>query len=295
MALIPPVSVVIPSYNQRDTILRTLGSLKRQTGTVPFEVIVVDSSRPSLAHLIRIHHPDVRVISRHAQTFAGVSRNLGIEAAKGKYVLFTDTDCVVEPRWVSKMARLLKEHEAVGGSTEVANPKNPVGWALYLTEFTDFHRGVPAGFVDNAMTSNLGVRAEVLRHAKFPSRRRSTDQFFCWSLRKAGVKIWFEPKILVRHVNTASFGAALKTQYWIGFTSMLNRRSIALKTEPIVRRPWLLPLVPAYRFFMICRKYAKTSKKKLLLFLALSPLTVPLLWAHALGMWRGRTAPPDSV
>lgn len=287
----PLVSVVIPSYNQRDTILRTLKSLSHQRAPPPFEVIVVDSSSPSLERLIRIHHPEVRVIVRPAQTFAGISRNLGMEAARARLILLTDTDCIVEPRWVAKMARLLSDHEVVGGSTGVANRRNLVGWALYLTEFTDFHPGMPARFVDNAMTSNVGLRRSVLDKAKFPEQRRSTDQFFCWSLRRAGVRIWFDPRVRVRHINTSSVRSALSTQYWIGFTSMLNRRCIPLRYEPITHRPYLIPLLPLYRYPAIAAKFLRTCRKKCLLFVALTPLTFPLLCAHALGMWRGRKAP----
>jgi hypothetical protein len=103
----PRISVVIPNWNGRRWLPDCLRSLAAQTRP-PDEVIVVDngSSDGSLAYL-RDEHPDVRVLAQARNTGFAYAANRGIEAAGGELVALINTDVVLSPDWVQRMATAL--------------------------------------------------------------------------------------------------------------------------------------------------------------------------------------------
>lgn len=88
------VSVIIPVYNAEKYINECLDSLLRQTYS-DFEIICVDdgSSDRSLEILHRYKQQDGRItVLSQKNQYAGAARNVGMERAKGKYLLFLDAD-----------------------------------------------------------------------------------------------------------------------------------------------------------------------------------------------------------
>ncbi|WP_370869876.1 glycosyltransferase family 2 protein [Methylobacter sp.] len=85
------ISVIIPSYNRRDLLKRTLLSVYSQT-LLPAEVVVIDDgSTDDTGVMLRREFPQVRYFH---QENLGVSaaRNLGIQQATGDWLAFLDSD-----------------------------------------------------------------------------------------------------------------------------------------------------------------------------------------------------------
>jgi UDP-N-acetylmuramoyl-L-alanyl-D-glutamate--2,6-diaminopimelate ligase len=86
-----PVSVVIAAHNAADTVTGAISSALSQTLT-PLEVIVVDDgSSDHTAELARTFGDPIRVISQ-SQRGPSAARNVGIVAARGRWVAFLDAD-----------------------------------------------------------------------------------------------------------------------------------------------------------------------------------------------------------
>lgn len=95
----PLVSVIIPVYNGETYLQDTLESLKAQT-LQNYEVIFVDdaSTDHSVEMLRKAAEKDLRIrVIPKTHENAGASRNCGIQAAKGKYLLFLDSDDTFDP------------------------------------------------------------------------------------------------------------------------------------------------------------------------------------------------------
>lgn len=93
MGLTPSVSVVIPAYNRADLLPRALRSAVGQT-VAPLEILVVDdaSQDDTAAVAERWSDRGVRLL-RNARNMGGAgTRNVGIEAARGDFVAFLDSD-----------------------------------------------------------------------------------------------------------------------------------------------------------------------------------------------------------
>lgn len=101
----PLVSVIIPVYQVEKTLPKCVNSILQQTFD-RFEVILVDDGSPDESGSIcnKFSKLDKRVVVIH-QKNQGVSaaRNNGISNARGKYILFIDSDDYVESDYIEKL------------------------------------------------------------------------------------------------------------------------------------------------------------------------------------------------
>lgn len=89
------VSIITPAYNCKDTIIETYKSIVEQS-FLSWEWIVVEDHSPdnSYAVLDKLAKEDDRIVLLRTKSNSGaaVARNIGIEAAKGRYIAFLDAD-----------------------------------------------------------------------------------------------------------------------------------------------------------------------------------------------------------
>lgn len=94
----PQVSIIVPSYNGKDKVIRLLNSLEQQT-FLAFEVIVVlDGSTDGSIEALKLNHwklPSLRVIETKNNGRAG-ARNTGAREAKYNLLIFFDDDMVID-------------------------------------------------------------------------------------------------------------------------------------------------------------------------------------------------------
>ena len=89
------LSVVIPTYNRRELVVRAVDSVLAQAGGAQLEVIVVDdgSTDGTDETISRKYGNDPRVrLICSARCHASGARNLGFAAARGDHVCFLDSD-----------------------------------------------------------------------------------------------------------------------------------------------------------------------------------------------------------
>lgn len=101
----PLVSVIIPAYNTESFIDKCLKSVQVQT-YVNLEVLVIDdgSTDGTGAVCRRFAEADSRFrVLRKENSGVSDSRNLGLEQAKGKYLVFVDSDDHVKPDYVQTL------------------------------------------------------------------------------------------------------------------------------------------------------------------------------------------------
>lgn len=114
----PVFSVVVPVHNRAARILPTLESVQAQSFT-DFECIVVDDGSDDGAALRAVVEGmrDTRFrYLRRPNGGGGAARNTGIEAAKGAYIAFLDSD----DAWLP--GKLAADHEAIEPGTVLFSP-----------------------------------------------------------------------------------------------------------------------------------------------------------------------------
>jgi len=92
------VSVITPTYNSSGTLKRALDSIYGQS-LLPREIIVVDDGSDDWeqSRLIATSYPDciaIRFIHMGKNQGPSTARNIGISAARGRYLAFLDSDDV---------------------------------------------------------------------------------------------------------------------------------------------------------------------------------------------------------
>ena len=85
----PLFSVIVPAHNSAAFIRKCLHSIKYQTFT-DYELIVVCDACTDDTAKIALNYADKTLIRDYHRD--GLSRNAGIDAAEGKYVIFIDSD-----------------------------------------------------------------------------------------------------------------------------------------------------------------------------------------------------------
>lgn len=107
------VSVLIPTHNRRQYVIDAIQSVIAQD-YADMEIIVVDDgSTDGTSEALAPYLPLVRVIRTRNQGPA-MARNAGMEAARGDYVAFLDSDDLYYPFKVRLQAQLLDECPDVG-------------------------------------------------------------------------------------------------------------------------------------------------------------------------------------
>lgn len=113
-----PVTVVIPCFRCKDTILRAVESVARQSAQ-PLEVILVDDhSADTTLHTLGLiagqYQKDwVRVIALEQNGGPGSARNAGWAAAQGEYVAFLDADDAWHPEKLELQYHWMHTHPEV--------------------------------------------------------------------------------------------------------------------------------------------------------------------------------------
>lgn len=109
----PPLfSVVVPVYNSEQYLIECVESVLKQ-GFKSIEIILVDDfstdKSSAICTTFITQNENIRVI-RHEKNFGvSISRNSGINAACGKYIIYLDSDDCLLPGCLSGIAKLIKE------------------------------------------------------------------------------------------------------------------------------------------------------------------------------------------
>lgn len=111
------ISVVIPMYNSRNTILNTLNSVKNQT-ILPFEVVIIDDgSKDESVTVVEdfISVSSALNIQLVKQKNRGVSsaRNVGLKLAKGDWIALLDSDDEWLPTKLERQIQVLNENPTI--------------------------------------------------------------------------------------------------------------------------------------------------------------------------------------
>lgn len=111
------VTVVVPTIGERPALLaQTLGSIARQEGVQPFEVVVVDASGTGRVASESSLPESVRLVVSTERLTAGQARCLGSHVSSTEWIAYCDDDDLWSPR------KLFEQFNALRSS--------PAGWCV---------------------------------------------------------------------------------------------------------------------------------------------------------------------
>ena len=222
----PRVSVVVCSYNGASTLDQCLTSLER-LDYPDYEIILVDDGSTDPTPAIAARHPQVRTI-RQANAGLSVARNVGLGAATGEIVAYTDSDCFADPDWLTRLVYQLEASSAAAVGGPNLTPDD--GW---LAGCVACAPGQPSHVLETDEVAehipgcNMAFRREALLAVGGfdPQFRKAGDDVdLCWRLLEAGYQITFAPGAFVWHHRRQGLRAYLKQQAGYGEAEALLAR-----------------------------------------------------------------------
>ncbi|WP_026340406.1 glycosyltransferase family 2 protein [Thioalkalivibrio thiocyanoxidans] len=249
-------SVIVPVYNHWGLVPGLLDCLQAQTfPQESFEVLLVDNGSTDYEPPESL--PDnVRILNCETPG-SYAARNIGIEAAAGDWLAFTDADCRPDPRWLEAMfgqAQQEGQRALLAGAVEMyTDSACPNAYEIY-----DLIRGIPqAHYVRRgyAATANLLVHRSVMAMlGGFDSTRYSGgDAAFCRRACASSYSIQFVSDAVVRHPARESWKEVVSKARRIKGGQVLSgtmhaRAYWALRT--------LMPPLHLYYRYAMAREYS---------------------------------------
>ncbi|MEJ7590787.1 MAG: glycosyltransferase [Planctomycetaceae bacterium] len=221
----PRVSVVVCTYNGGRTLEQCVRSLE-DLDYPDFEIIVVDDGSTDNTAEILQQFSEIRII-RQPNRGLSAARNVGLDAASGSIVAYTDSDCFVDCDWLTLLVQQL-EHSgasAVGGPNLTPDD----GW---LAGCVAASPGQPTHVLENDQVAehipgcNMAFRRDALLEIQgfdYQYKKAGDDVDICWRLQHAGHWITFAPGAFVWHHRRQSPRTYLRQQAGYGEAEALLR------------------------------------------------------------------------
>jgi len=190
--VIPFYSVVIPVYNRAEELGRALLSVLAQTEQ-DFEIVVVDDGSEDEPERTVDAFRDPRIVLLKQPNLGGAAaRNAGIDAARGHFIAFLDSDDTFLPHHLAAMRFLLADTENVAGYARIIvdrgagrtflKPPRAIGRTEHMATYVLCDRG----FVP---TTTLVVETQWARRVRYDERLGfAQDTDFCIRLYLAGCR-----------------------------------------------------------------------------------------------------------
>ncbi|MFC1848593.1 glycosyltransferase family 2 protein [candidate division CSSED10-310 bacterium] len=277
-------SVIIPTYNRPESLVKVIYALEHQQDAPSFEIIVVDdgSACDTGQDLKQVHVTRALQFIEADHKGPATARNRGISASKSHYLAFLGDDTIPEKDWLYKHAeahqkRGYKENVAVLGHIEW-HPR------IKITPFLEYlnESGRQFGFalindpenVPHTMfySSNLSLVRTFAGDRPFNERFQDA----CWEdielgyrLQKKGLNLVYEKKAIVYHDHPTSLKKFRQRFERVGYSAV-----IFYQLHPEVDYLGLTPSGPV----PLPSKSAHLYRSILVQLSTLLPLKIPPVW-----------------
>ncbi|MDB6067810.1 MAG: putative glycosyltransferase [Pedosphaera sp.] len=223
----PRVSVVVASYNGAKTLEACLASLTR-LNYPDYEVILVDDGSKDNTTEIAQRHPCVSTI-RQTNHGLSVARNVGIAAATGEIVAFTDSDCRADEDWLYYLVSdlLNSDFVGIGGHNFLPPEDSPVAAAVLVSPGGPAHVMLTDREAEHIPGCNMAFYKWALDEiGGFDPifRKAGDDVDVCWRLQERGHRIGFSASGFVWHYRRSTVQAYLSQQGGYGEAEALLSR-----------------------------------------------------------------------
>lgn len=286
------VSVIIPCFNSEKTILKTLEALEKQNFDKPFEILICDDG--SNDNTIKIVKEFARKSKIPIRVFANPhhgpawQRNFGAKKAKGKIIVYTDSDCIPGKNWLKEMVKPIESGEVAGvqGTYRTLNRKSLIarfeGYEIEKRhermkkqKYIDFIGTFSAAYVKNIF----------LKFGGFDTRFKTAsgeDPELSYRIAKAGYKLVFNPKAYVYHPHPDSLKKYLKQKFYRAYWRVLMYKKHPDKMMKDSYTGIEVPLSAISVFLFILFTFLSIFEKTLLIFSVLSVLFFVMINADSI-------------
>ena len=245
------ISIILPVYNRKDFLPDCMDSLFAQTYKNLQIILIDDGSTDGTTQLCHDYAvQDSRVLFLQGQ-HAGVSaaRNLGLDAATGKYLFFVDSDDVIHPLLLQTLCEAMEASHADMGGTRVINiaqsqwdavptliarhsgPGETSFHSFAETIHNVYHGQTPFGLIGGVM-----FRRDLVGDTRFSTELFiGEDYYFIYqNMIKGASSVFLKQKWYYCRIHG---GNSSKAYQYDGFWTRFLRRKLVWESEDALGRP----------------------------------------------------------
>jgi len=259
---LPFVSIIVLNYNGQSFIRDCLESLKKiNYDKDKYEVIAVDNaSTDKSVEIIKEYEPWIKFIEAGKNLGYAGGNNVGVKAAKGKYLVILNPDTVPDKNFLKELVDAIEHNKDVGAfSSKVLykNQKNKIntigGFWSVLGVSGSVGEGKRSGDFDGVVYTFYPTGcAMIINKQLYLDLGKFDDDYFLycedpdlgWRLWDNGYKVALAPKSKVYHLVSASLKGLGKKTYstlWCFYNTRNGLITIA-KNALTVDLFWMVPL-----------------------------------------------------
>ena len=252
----PKYSIVIAVYNRPDEVSKLLDSLQKQIFK-NFEVIIVeDGSSIDCKSLVAEYSPGLEIHYYFKNnTGQGHSRNIGASYARGEYLVFFDSDCIIPEDYFLRVEEemIKRDFDVWGGPDKAAEDFNALQKAISHTMTSYMTTGGIRGAKKHIIwfetrSFNFGIKKSVFDQVGgFFYTNRGEDIDLSHRLKKGGYSSILIPDAFVYHKRRTTLVNFFKQVFSFGKTRIFINRSHPGSLKLV----HLLPLVFTIGFFSL--------------------------------------------
>ncbi|MDL0432011.1 glycosyltransferase [Marinobacter sp. TBZ242] len=208
------LSIIVPVFRDQSNLNICLDAIISQASSNcdSLEIVVVNNDPGTKIELPNLPSLEIKVVNCLTPG-SYAARNTGADAARGRYLIFLDADCVPDTHWLEQCLYLVSQQEApdvVGGEVDFIVSERPSGIEAYQA-IVGFGQKENILFRRFSATANLLVRrAAFLETGPFNERLLSGgDREWCWRAFQKGFEVEYDPELTVRTNPRRRFSQAL--------------------------------------------------------------------------------------
>lgn len=275
----PPVSILIPCYNEGENIRETIEYLLRQKYP-NYEIVAInDGSKDNTLNILRSlaeQHDKVRVIHLDTNQGKAMALRAGALLTDNEYLICIDGDALLAPEAVAWMLRHFLNSPSVGAVT--GNPRirtrSTLLGKIQVGEFSAIVGLIKrAQRVYGRVFTVSGViaafRKSALHSVGYWSNDMVTEDIdISWKLQLAGWKIRFEPNALCwvlmpetlkglwkQRLRWSQGGAEVLLRYWKRVFTWKSRRMWPIYLECLISILWSYLMVLAMTIWIVSQAF----------------------------------------
>jgi GT2 family glycosyltransferase len=221
----PKYSLIIPTFKRADEVEECLSSLCQQSYR-NFEVIIADGTPGESLRQVAVPFAGQLSLNFQYEEYIGVSeaRNLGFLQARGEYIIFLDSDCIIPPGYLDAVDKHLrtKPLDLFGGpdasSEDFSVIQKAISYSMTSFLTTGGIRGKKKHIGQyHPRSFNMGMRKEVFAAVNgFSDFKCGEDIELSIRIIKAGFVVGLIEEAFVYHKRRTSFQQFFRQVYRFG-------------------------------------------------------------------------------
>ncbi|MBE7636401.1 glycosyltransferase [Sneathiella sp. P13V-1] len=201
------LSIIIPHINDQQNLELCLKSISSQKNVAcEFEVIVCDNGSTDFNIEFEKYNFNLKLVIEKNRG-AAAARNAGIKEAKGKYLAFTDCDCLLDPNFVNTGIReiqALPVHHVMLGDVIIYS-HHPTPNSVEAFEMIFLMDQEKCAARKDGATGNLWTSSSLFREVGEFRQFVAEDTDWCRRAAQAGASFSFNKNCLVFHPGRQKF------------------------------------------------------------------------------------------